>query len=191
MTTLFKLSFRTALKTACAAFLFCAATVFVAAGQTFTLQEAVVAGTGTAAAGSISTGSVGQPATARSAGTDGSIEPDHHGVEPGDRAASREVSAGAATDDASRSRGLNRAGFCAHHRPSRPLRLRQAGGELSGAGAVGGLQRQSTTPGAHHQTGKLDDAFLAGGSGPGDGAQPARVAQQISPLDDAARTENR
>jgi len=36
MTTLFKLSFRTALKTACAAFLFCAATVFVAAGQTFT-----------------------------------------------------------------------------------------------------------------------------------------------------------
>src|ERR1700722_6121979 len=191
MTTLFKLSFRTALKTACAAFLFCAATVFVAAGQTFTLQEAVVAGTGTAAAGSISTGSVGQPATARSAGTDGSIEPDHHGVEPGDRAASREVSAGAATDDASRSRGLNRAGFCADRRESRAFSVREANGELPGAGAVGRFQRPSTTPGAHHQTGEFDDGFLAGGSRPGDGAHSAGVAQQVSPLNDAARTENR
>ena len=57
-----------------------------------------------AAIGIVSIGSVGQPATARSAGADGSTEPDHRGVEPGDRAGGREMSGGAATDDASRSR---------------------------------------------------------------------------------------
>jgi len=80
------------------------------------LQEAAVAGARTAATGSIPTGSVGQPVTARSAGADGSTQPDDRGVERGDRAGSREVSAGVATEDASRSRGPNRAGFCAHHR---------------------------------------------------------------------------
>jgi hypothetical protein len=44
--------------------------------------------------------------------------------------------------------------------------------------------------GTYHQTGQFDDAFPAGG-GAGDGAQPAGVAQQISPPDAAARTKNR
>jgi hypothetical protein len=44
---------------------------------------------------------------ARSAGTDGSTQPDHHGVEPGDRAGSGEVPAGAATEDTSRSRPIS------------------------------------------------------------------------------------
>ena len=35
---------------------------------------------------------------------------------------------------------------------------------------------------AYHQAGEFDIAFFAGGSGAGDGAQPAGVAQQVSPL---------
>ena len=94
-------------------------------------------------------------------------------------------------DDASRSRCLDRAGLRADHRPSRALWLGQAGGELSGPGAVGGVQRPSAAAGAYHQAGEFDVAFFAGGSGTGDGAQPAGVAQQVSPPDAAARTQNR
>ena len=39
--------------------------------------------------------------------------------------------------------------------------------------------------------GQFDVAFLAGGSGAGDGAQFAGVAQDVSPSDDAEGTENR
>ena len=98
---------------------------------------------------------------------------------------------GAAIEDASRSRCLDRTGLRADHRRSRALSLRQAGGELSGTGAAGRFQRESATAGAYHQAGQFDVAFLAGGSGAGDGAQPAGVAQQVSPPDDAARTEDR
>ena len=66
-------------------------------------------------------GSVGEPAAARSAGVAGSSEPDHRGTESGGRARGREVSRSAAIADASRSRCLNRTGFCADHRPSRSL----------------------------------------------------------------------
>jgi transposase len=107
------------------------------------------------------------------------------------RAGSREVSGSAATEDASRSRCLDRTGLRADHRQSRALWLGQAGGQLSGAGAVGRVQRPSATAGAYHQTGEFDDALLAGGSGAGNGAQPAGVAQQISPPDDAAGTQDR
>jgi transposase len=48
--------------------------------------------TRTGATGIIPPGSVGQPATARSAGVAGSAESDHRGTEPGDRAGSGEVS---------------------------------------------------------------------------------------------------
>ena len=77
--------------------------------------------TRTGATGIVSPGAVGQPATARSAGAAGSTEPDDRGVEPGDRAGSGEVSRGAAIDDPSRSRCLNRTGLRADHRPSRTL----------------------------------------------------------------------
>ena len=56
---------------------------------------------------------------------------------------------------------------------------------------LGRFQWEPATAGAHHQTRKFDDALLAGGSGAGDGTQRARVAQQISPPDDAARAEDR
>jgi len=101
---------------------------------------------------------------------DGSAEPDHHGTEPGDRAGSREVPGSAATEDASRSGSLDRTGLRANHRQSRAVWQRQAGGELSRFGAVGRVQRKSTTFRAHHQAGELDVALPAGGSGAGHGA---------------------
>ena len=84
---------------------------------------------------------------------------------------------GAAAEDTSWSRCPNRTGLRAHHRQGRALSLGQAGGKLSRASAVGGVQREPATTGAHHQARKFDAALLAGGSGPGDGAQRARVAQ--------------
>ena len=71
------------------------------------------------------------------------------------------------------------------------FQLRQAGGELSGTGAAGRLQRESATAGTHHQAGEFDVALFAGGSGAGHSAQRAGVAQQVLPPDDATRTENR
>ena len=74
---------------------------------------------------------------------------------------------------------------------SRAVSLRQAGGELSGAGAAGGIQRESTQTGTHHQARQFYDPLSAGGSGAGDGAQRPRVAQQVSSPDDEERAENR
>src|SRR5271170_1153597 len=68
--------------------------------------------------------------------------------------------------------------------------LRQTGGELSGTGAAGRLQRESPAPGTHHQAGQFDRALSAGGGGTGDGTQPAGVAQQVLSSGAAARTEN-
>src|SRR5271169_2103717 len=133
---------------------------------------------------------MGEPATARSTGVDGSTEPDHRGTKSGDRAGSREVSRGAAAKNASRSRCLERTGLRADYRQSGAFSVRQAGGELSGAGAAGRLERKSATAGPYHQAGEFDIAFFAGGSGAGDGAQPAGVAQQVSPSDDATRPQD-
>ena len=127
-------------------------------------------------------------ATTRSAGVAGSTESNDRAAEPGDRAGSGEVARRATSDDASRSRRFNRAGLRADHRRSQSVSLRQAGGQLSGAGAVGRVERKPATAGAYHQAGEFDDALSAGGSGAGHGAQRARVAQQVLPPDAAART---
>jgi len=58
-------------------------------------------------------------------------------------------------------------------------------------GAAGRIERESSTTRTHHQTGKFDRAFLAGGSSASHGAQTARLAQQVCPPDDAARTKDR
>jgi transposase len=42
---------------------------------------------------------------------------------------------------------------------------------------AGGVQRKPAAPGTHHQARQLDDAFPAGGSGAGHGAQSAGMAQ--------------
>jgi hypothetical protein len=82
-------------------------------------------------------------------------------------------------------------GVRADHRGSESVSLRQAGGQLSGAGTVGRLQRQSETARAHHQAGEFDIAFLAGGSGAGDRAQCAGMAQSVRSPGAAAGTEDR
>src|SRR5271157_5399464 len=79
------------------------------------LQEEVVAKR-TATTGIVSAGSVGEPATARSAGAVGSVEPDHRGAEPGGGAGSGEVPRGATAGDPSRCRSTHRTGVCADHR---------------------------------------------------------------------------
>ena len=71
------------------------------------------------------------------------------------------------------------------------LSLWQAGGQLSGTGAAGGVQRESATAGTHHQARQFDVALPAGGSGAGDGAQPSGMAQQVFSPGDAAGTEDR
>ena len=65
--------------------------------------------------------------------------------------------AGAAIEDSSRSGCTDRAGVRADHRRGGSVSLRQAGGQLSGTGAVGRLQRQSATAGTYHQAGQFDD----------------------------------
>ncbi len=57
------------------------------------------------------------------------------------------------------------------------LSLRQAGGQLSGTGAAGGVQRKPAAVGTHHQARQFDDAFPAGGGGTSHGAQSAGMAQ--------------
>jgi hypothetical protein len=155
------------------------------------LQEEVVGESRTRATGGVSVSPVGKPATARSAGVAGSAEPDHHGAEPSDRAGSREVSRGAALADASRGRFSDRAGFRVNRREGGAVPVRQADCELSGTGAVRGVERRSATAGAHHETGQLASAFPAGGGSPSHGAQRPGVAREVFPPGDAAGTEDR
>src|SRR6267378_2347821 len=95
------------------------------------------------------------------------------------------MSASTALADPSRSRVADGTGFCADHRTSGSVPVRQADRELSGTGAAGGLERESATAGPYHQTRQLSVALLAGGSGPGDGAQRSRMAEQVPPSYDA------
>src|ERR1017187_10999060 len=73
------------------------------------LQEEAVAHQ-TSATGIIPVGSVGESATARSAGVAGSTEPDHRGAEPGNRAGSGTKSGGATVGDPSWCRSTHCAG---------------------------------------------------------------------------------
>src|SRR5579862_9211622 len=107
---------------------------------------------------------MGQSTPARSAGVAGSTDSDDCRVDAGDRAGSGEVSRSTALADASWSGRTDRVGVRVDHRPSRTVSVWQADRELSGTGAVGGLQRQSTTAGTHHETRQLSIALLAGGS---------------------------
>jgi len=121
--------------------------------------------------------SVGEPATARSAGASGSAEPYDHGTDANHRAGSGEMSRGAALDDTSRGGSTDRTGLRADHRDSGAFPVWQAGGELSGAGAVGGVERESTTAGTHHETRQCAAAFPVGGSCASFGTQHPGVAQ--------------
>src|SRR5258707_653399 len=141
------------------------------------LQEEAVAGSGAKTVGGVPASSVGEPATARSAGVAGSTEPDDRRTESGDRARSGEVSCGPALDDPSRSGCADGTGVRADHRESGSVSVWQADRELSGTGAVGGLERESAATGTYHETRELTITFPAGGSGASDGAQPSGMAQ--------------
>src|ERR1700686_5022477 len=88
-------------------------------------------------------------------------------------------------DDPSRSGSSDRTGLRVDYRESGSVSVWEADRELSGTGTVGGLERESTTAGAYHQTGEFDVALLDGRSGPGHSSQPSGMAQQVFPLDDA------
>ena len=118
------------------------------------------------------------------------LNPVDCGPDAGHRTRSRELSGGAAAQNTPWSGRANGAGVCAHTRRRGTLSLRQAGGELSGTGAAGRVQRESPAPGTHHQAGQFDRALPAGGGGAGHGAQPAGVAQQIFSSGAAARTQD-
>src|SRR5260370_24398068 len=94
-------------------------------------------------------------------------------------------------DDPSWSRCADRTGFRVDHRESGSVSVWQADRELSGTGAIGGLERESATTGAYHQTGEFDIALLDGGSGSGHSAQPSGMAQQVFPPEDAPGPEDR
>src|SRR5258708_12989420 len=85
-------------------------------------------------------------------------------------------------DDPSRSGSADRTSFRINHRPSRTIPVWQADRELSGTGAAGGLERDSATTGAYHQTGEFNVALLDGGSGPAHSSQPSEMAQHVFPL---------
>src|SRR5215469_3386850 len=95
---------------------------------------------------------LGDPETGGSVAAAGSAEPNHRPAEPGDRATSREMSRGAALDDASRGGSADGFGLRTDHRSGRPVPPRPADCQLSGTGAVGGVERQSATAGPYHQT---------------------------------------
>ena len=107
----------------------------------------------------------------RSVGSLGSHQSDHRRVDASDRAASREMSRGAALDDSSWGGCADSDCFRAHHRESRPLQLRQADRQLSRSGPGGRFQRRATPTGTHQQTGQLLVTVLAGRSGPVHGTQ--------------------
>src|SRR5258708_14785227 len=94
-------------------------------------------------------------------------------------------------DDPSRSGYGDLTSFLMNHRPSRTIPVWEADRELSGTGAAGGLERESATTGAYHQTGEFNVALLDGGSGAGHSSQPSGMAQQVFPLDDAPGPEDR
>jgi len=68
--------------------------------------------------------------------------------------------------------------------------VREADCKLCGTGTTGKIEREPAALGAHHQTGELDVALLAGGSGTGHRAQRAGMAEPVLPSDDAAGAED-
>src|SRR5260370_17628506 len=119
----------------------------------------MVAREGTRATEVVPVSSVGEPATARSAGIVGPTEPNDRRTESGDRARSGEVYGGPTLADPSRSGSADRTGFRVDHRETGSLSVWQADRQLSGTGAVGGFKWESATAGTHHETRELPVTF--------------------------------
>src|ERR1700704_1938975 len=81
------------------------------------------------------------------------------------------MSRGAAIANASRGGATDGVGLRVDHRESGSVSVWQADRELSGTGAVGGIEWESATAGPYHETRQHTAAFPASGSGASDGAQ--------------------
>src|SRR6202161_611114 len=107
---------------------------------------------------------MGQPATGGSAEVAGWAEPDDCRADASDPAGSGEMSGSAAVENPPWGRATDRTGVRADYRESRSVSVWQADRELSGTGAVGGLERESAATGTYHETRELSITFPAGGS---------------------------
>jgi hypothetical protein len=113
------------------------------------------------------------------------------GLNPTIGGRSGEMSRGSATDDAFRGGCPDGTCLRAGDRNGGAVSLRQADRQLSGIGTVRGLQWGTSPAGTYLGTRELSVAFPVGGSRTSHGAQPPGLAQQVSPLGDAPRTEDR
>ncbi len=86
------------------------------------------------------------------------------------------MSRGAAIANASRGGATDGVGLRVDHRESGSVSVWQADRELSGTGAVGGIEWESATAGPYHETRQLTAALLISGSGASDGAQHPGMA---------------
>src|SRR5437660_2097401 len=69
-------------------------------------------------------------------------------------------------------------GLRADYRESGSVSMWQADRQLSGAGAVGEIERESAPAGTHHETREHPAAFPAGGGSASDGAEPPGMAAE-------------
>src|SRR5882762_643793 len=135
------------------------------------VQEEVMAGNGKEATGVVPVRPVGEPAPAGSAGVAGSADSDDSRAHASHRAGSGKMSRGATIANASRGGTADGAGLRADHREIGSVSVWQAGGELSGAGTVGGLEWEAAKARPYHEARELSVAVPVSGSGASHGAQ--------------------
>ena len=135
--------------------------------------------------------SVGRPTTPGFARRTRPTHSEGPGTDPSFGRGSGEATGDAATDDPFRRGPTDGLSVRVSDWNTRTLSLRQADCQLCRTGSVGRVQRRSPPTRAHQQTGQLAAALLAGGSGPGHGAQSTAVAQQVLSPRHAARQEDR
>src|SRR6266516_5679649 len=136
------------------------------------LQEEVVSRSRTGTTGRVPISPMGEPSPARPPGVARSTNSYDCRADPSHRAGSGEVSGGAAIADASRGRSTDGTGLRSDHRESRTVSVWQASRQLSGASAVGEIERQSAPAGTYHETRELAAAFPPGGGSASDSAEP-------------------
>ena len=112
----------------------------VALNEGLRCKKRLWAGRGGRAIGVVPLRTVGKPTPAGPAGVVGPTDSDHCRVDASRRTGSGEMSRGAGLEDTSRSGGTDSAAFCADHRQSGAISVWQADRELSGAGAVRGVE---------------------------------------------------
>ena len=163
----------------------------VALNEGVPAQESAMAAGWSQRTGIVSARSLGTPTSSRPARLIRPTDSEDPRLDASARGRSGEAAHRAATDDASRSRGIDGVGLRVSDWHSRTFWLWQANRQLCGSGSYGGIQRGSATSGTYQQTRQRAVAVLAGGSDAGHGAQSTALAQQVLPPGHAPRTEDR